>query len=204
MTRLPLVVLALTLVPSAGSAAAPPDYRLPVRLEAVAKGEKAGGLSAEARAALQRDGSVAVGGRQHFFFSLYDENAYRGIPSFVTLDALLHVFHVRFDDALRRFEVEQMEPQLRDFASRQAARALGYFPKQGPVDPRIERLAAYHGVPLALLLGPRWREALPAGIEPAALEWFARRVEEAADKVRAASGFGKGDLCPRPLDFTRF
>ena len=117
-----LVPFALLLASAAAAGA--PTYRLPVSLGSVVKSEKARSLGPAARSALARDGAVAVAGRQPHFFSLYDENAYRGIPSFVTIDVLLHVFHVRFDQALKELEQKTIAPEIRAFAAGQMTRGL--------------------------------------------------------------------------------
>ena len=65
---------------------------------------KADALSKEARAQLERDGVVVVRGLEPQFFHLYDDNAYHGIPSLLTADTLLHLFHLRFDALLQQIE----------------------------------------------------------------------------------------------------
>src|SRR5687767_14349630 len=63
-------------------------------LKGVVKGDKGASFPKPAREALEKDSAVVVEGREGHFFALYDRNAYEGIPSFVTLDTLLHVFHL--------------------------------------------------------------------------------------------------------------
>src|SRR5690349_22089906 len=41
--------------------------------------------------------------------SLYDRNAYEKVPSFISADVVLHVFHTRFDDELATLEVKKLD-----------------------------------------------------------------------------------------------
>jgi hypothetical protein len=161
-------------------------------LRGVVHADKARHLPAEARAALARDGSVVLRGTERHFFSLYDRNVYQGVPSFVTLDALLHVFHVRFDDVVARMEEEVARPALIALAARQTQAALALFPAQGPPEERVRLLALFHAVPLALAdrdgdPDPRLRDD----------------VEQEVARLRGP-GLVTTPLCPRPMDTGRF
>ncbi|MFN4180384.1 MAG: DUF3160 domain-containing protein, partial [Armatimonadota bacterium] len=43
-------------------------------------------------------------------FFVYEENAYHRIPNFVTIDSVLHLYHLFFNFALRRLEEEKLLP----------------------------------------------------------------------------------------------
>jgi len=46
------------------------------------------------------------------FFMMYEPNRYDGIPNFVTTDAMLHNYHLFFDNLLERTEKEALIPEL--------------------------------------------------------------------------------------------
>lgn len=46
---------------------------------------------------------------------IYEENEYKGIPSFVTTDSVTHIFHIFYDNFLRNLEKEELYPQLKEF-----------------------------------------------------------------------------------------
>lgn len=177
----PVLVLALLSAPKPG-------------LAGVLNQEKARALPAAARDALAKDGFTVVEGDERHFFSLYDRNAYEKVPSFISADVVLHVFHVRFDDDLSRAERERAVPALKAFASLQLAKALARWPDAGPVDARAEALALYHATALALL-----DDSAPLDARVAA------KVKPLA-KALSADGAAsvKHPACPAPLDATRF
>lgn len=163
-------------------------------LSNVVNAEKARTLPPAAREALARDGFVTVEGDERHFFSLYDRNAYEKVPSFISLDVVLHVFHVRFDDDLLRAEKDRAIPALKAFAQAQLTQALTRWPDAGPVDARVRELALFHATALKLL-----DEA--ARLDP--------RVDaQARDLAKTLAAAGPAPVrhpsCPEPLDATRF
>lgn len=156
----------------------------PAGLKGVINADKAKALPAAARTALVRDGFTVVEGTERHFFSLYDRNAYEKVPSFISTDVVLHVFHVRFDDEVASLEQQVAVPALKAFATKQLARAMA-----APASPAQRALVQYHATALALLTrdGP---------VDP--------RVADDVKKLVAASGSGTISACPAALEFSLF
>jgi len=169
-------------------------------LKGVIHAGKARKLPREARQRLAQDGSVVVTGQEPHFFALYDRNAYRGIPSFVSLDAVLHVFHLRIDDLVASAEREVALPALKTFAGDQARRALKLLREQPRAATRLRPLAAYHGVAFALLEPNALGLLGDAPIDPA----LRKQIEDHVARIEKATGSGATALCPRTLDFSLF
>ena len=100
----------------------------PPGLRGVVNAEKSKRLPPAAKEALVRDGFTVVEGDERHFFSLYDCNAYEKVPSFISTDVVLHVFHVRFDDEVASLEQQFAVPALKSYAARQLARAQALNP----------------------------------------------------------------------------
>jgi hypothetical protein len=163
-------------------------------LAGVVNAEKAKSLPRAARAQLERQGFTTIEGRERHFFSLYDKNAYQKVPSFISSDVVLHVFHVRFDEELREVERARAIPALRALATGQLGRALEKWPTKGAPDATTEATALYHATALKLL-------------EPAK-PLDARVDAKAAQAARALADAKASTVthpaCPAPLDATRF
>jgi len=71
-----------------------------------------GAFSKEDVDKLVANGFLIVPAKHTQFFHLYDENRYREVPSFVTTDAVLQLYHVVFDFTLRDLETEKLFPVL--------------------------------------------------------------------------------------------
>ena len=157
----------------------------PAGLKGVVNADKAKKLPAAARDALVRDGFTVVVGAERHFFSLYDRNAYEKVPSFISTDVVLHVFHVRFDDEVATLEQQVAVPALKAFASQQLARALTSWPTH-------RALAQYHATALALL-------------DPnAALDPRVAGVKDDVAKLVEAKGRGAVTACPGELELSFF
>ncbi|MBW2529712.1 MAG: DUF3160 domain-containing protein [Deltaproteobacteria bacterium] len=109
----------LTLAPSAALS----FRRTPAHAQQLRLGPGLGGavnsaryywLDVAARRQLGRDGFVVVepGAAPDEFHSLYIQNQYDGVPSFVTADTALHLTHLVLDDALMRAEEEVLGPAM--------------------------------------------------------------------------------------------
>jgi len=48
------------------------------------------------------------------FFELYEQNRYGYIPSFITIDSVLHNFHLLFDYSLKKLEEDELIPALKE------------------------------------------------------------------------------------------
>ncbi|PWI46549.1 hypothetical protein CEE45_16255 [Candidatus Heimdallarchaeota archaeon B3_Heim] len=61
-------------------------------------------LTGEAKSLLVQNGFVVIPSDYQQIYDIYTENEESGIPSFVTTDAVLHAYHVLYDNALRSIE----------------------------------------------------------------------------------------------------
>ncbi len=61
-------------------------------------------LSEEQRGRLAQDGLVVSPGVEKEFFTVYEQARYANVPTFITSDSLLHVYHLLFDKVLRSAE----------------------------------------------------------------------------------------------------
>ena len=93
---------------------------------------------------LCRNGFVVVPDSQEQLFQLYVSNWWDSIPSFVTTDLMLQLFHLSVNSTLRRVEEERLSPDLVEFSQGMALKFN---------DPGQPRLAAYFGVACRLLGG---------------------------------------------------
>ncbi len=153
--------------------------------------EKAASFPIQAKEALTKDGFTVIEGSERHFFSLYDRNAYEKVPSFISVDVVLHVFHTRFDDEVATFEAKKLLPALKSFSSGQLQLALSKWPAQGVPDSALESLTLFHAIAVALLdenasLDPRIAGAATAD----------------AKALRAATGPVNSKACGASVDAT--
>lgn len=95
-----------------------PGYTLPLDLSnVVGFAELPYPLSDEAREALARNGFVVTDyGRQEDITKVYSWADDNGVAPFVTVDTLLHLYHLQFDQTLKVIEENEFAPAMADFS----------------------------------------------------------------------------------------
>jgi len=128
-------------------------------------------------------------------FFVYEDNAYQRIPNFVTVDSVLHLYHIFFNFALRRLEEERLIPLTELFTKRLISQALKTYNLLGPgilKDASLRNLA-YLGVASNLL---KLKVNLPPEVQA--------MVQRELDLIRGRKGLVVGAIFPYAIDYTQF
>lgn len=154
------------------------------------------GLSKQARQKLAQNGFAILGSpvyEQPFF--VYEINAYHGIPHFITLDAVMHLYHLFFQFALRRLEEDYLIPLVQELTERLLTECHRVY--EAATDAELKDAAlrniAYVAVAAQLL---ELKVAIPAPARP--------MVEAELKLVRAHATLEKGAILPYAIDYSQF
>ncbi len=152
-------------------------------------------LSPAERQLLAQNLFVAAPTAQKQLFHVYEDNDYRDLPSFVTTDAVLHLYHIFYDFTLRTVEEQSLAPVLRRMTEgmlEDSARNMRELS-----DPQLKQAAlkntAYFAVALRLLD--------PQAKVP---EEVSAIVQTELDLVRQHEGFKVGAIFPYVVDYSQF
>ena len=170
-------------------------YRVAADLGNVSNRRQLPALSTEQRAKLVANGFVARPTAEEQMFYLYEDNAYRNIPQFVTTDSVLHTYHIFYDFVLRHLETDKLLPKLTEMSGLLLDEALAAYRREADgsaVKPALGRVVAYLAVPHALL-----------GKELALPDELRRLTDADLALVRAHNRRAKCALGPE-IDFTQF
>jgi len=142
-----------------------PSYSLPLALVQIVNLEEIEAefeLSENQEELLRRNGfvviplSTAMGEPYDGLVEPYKDMKQRGVPIFVTSDTLLHLYHIQFNEILKRVEEEEFFDQLIDMSQGLLARAMEDY--QAFAEPELKEAArrnvAYFAVALKLLQTP--------------------------------------------------
>lgn len=69
---------------------------------------------------LVQNGFVVTDSAGNEFFDIYETNRYAMIPNFITVDSLLHTYHLCFDHLLENIEKEYLLEKLKELSARMA------------------------------------------------------------------------------------
>lgn len=151
-------------------------------------------LSAPQRELLARNLFAVTPTSAKQLFTIYEDNDYKNIPSLVTADSVLHLYHIFFDFTLRKVEAERLSPILKRLSKGMLA-ASAQDLKSGSVviQDAALRNVVFFGVADRLLGG-----SAPVPAEARAL--VARELE----LINAHAGFGQGVVFPYRMDYSQF
>ncbi len=131
--------------------------------------------------------------KQPFF--VYEENAYYRIPNFVTVDSMLHLYHLFFNFALRRLEEEKLIPLAEQLTTKLLTQCLQTYKDASSKDLKEAALrnVAYVAVALNLL-------NLKANIPKEAQQMVASELKLIQTRARLRVGA----ILPYAIDYTQF
>ncbi len=128
-------------------------------------------------------------------FYLYEENDYKDIPSFVTTDLVLQLYHIFYDFTLRSVETDALTPVLKRLTEGMLRESISTW--QNVSDANLKKAAlknvAYFGV-AARALG------LNTNIPPEA----ASMVRKELSLMGKHQGFEVGAVFPYKIDYSQF
>lgn len=174
-----------------------PDYTVNPGLSNVVNLGQFPNLSEEQREKLASNRFVVAPGDSEQLFYIYEDNAYKEIPNFVTTDSVLQTYHIFYDYTLRITECETLLPN----ALKLTANMLGLMQKEYAVisDPQVKAEAktalGYFAV-AQLAFG----EALPTDF-PQDVKGLA---EQELERINAAAGVEESPLLGYIIDYSLF
>lgn len=155
-------------------------------------------LSPQHRANLQKNLFVVSPRGDEQLYWVYGVNDYRNLPSLVTTDTVLHLYHVFFDGTLRKVEQDFLLPRLQKLsagmlaASRNQVRSLR--------DPAM-RAAAEKNVQfftVAQRLTDTSEDTFPT------MDLAFTPAQDEIDRISAAKGYMQSAIFPYKVDYSRF
>lgn len=76
---------------------------------------------------LVQNGFVVTGSAGYEFFEIYEKNRYRKIPNFVTVDSLMHTYHLYFSHLLKNIELDYLVGGLFDLSAQMLENSLEQY-----------------------------------------------------------------------------
>lgn len=128
-------------------------------------------------------------------FFVYEDNDYRNIPSFITVDSVLHLYHLFFSFALRHLEEQKLLPLAEQLTSELLHQCLKTYEKSPTEELReaAVRNLAYMSVGARLL-----------GLAVNLPEAPGEMVEKELNLIAKHEGFMAGAILPYAIDYTQF
>ena len=73
-------------------------------------------MSDDVKKMLEKNGFAVVEGTRHEFFDLYEKNRYNYVPNYVTVDSMMHTYHLYFMHLMKNVEKNDLAADLKELA----------------------------------------------------------------------------------------
>lgn len=152
-------------------------------------------LTEEMTSKLGQNGFVVSSSYGKEFFEIYESNRYAQIPNFVTVDSLMHTYHVYFSYLLKNVEKEHLTGCVEQLSKRMLNDSIAQYQQ---------------------LAGSQWENAAKRNVafftvgaklqddSVVAEDYVSGMVEQEMDAIRQASGISVSQITGENEDYTQY
>lgn len=164
-----------------------PAYTVSEDLSNIENLDQFSNLTEKQRAMIAQNGFVVIPTDSEQLFYIYEDNTYKKVPSFVTVDSVLQLYHIFYDFSLRSLEGEFFYKDLAVLNRNMLGQLIKEYGQveNAKVKANVLKMAGYFGV-AELTLGNQLPEDFPAELKETVNREYAL-ITEASEK------------CPSPL-----
>lgn len=174
-----------------------PRYRLNEDLSNIENMGQFANLTGKQRDMLAKNGFVVMPTESEQLFYIYEDNAYKKVPSFVTADSVLQLYHILYDYSLRNLETDYFYRDLillNDSMLKQLAAEYENAENE-KVKESIFQMLGYFGVS-GLALGKELPADYPSGLK--------ETVNKEYGLIEKAEGKTESPLFGYTIDYSLF
>ncbi len=132
------------------------------------------------------------------FFDIYEDNRYQMFPNFVTVDSLMHTYHLYFAYLLKNIERENLADRLKGLSSQMLSRSMKQYETLKGTD---YEQAALRNVAFFYIGGLLQDDSIPAPVDDSS---FAQLVDKEVSKIMTAGGIDENLISGLNEDYTQY
>ena len=172
-------------------------YKVDDDLSNVENLEQFGKFSKEQLELIKKNNFVVNPSKEEQLFFIYEDNQYKEIPSFITTDSVLQVYHIFYDYTLRTLENEKLLTLLEKLTDSMLHKSIELYNK---IEDKSVKEAQLKNIAYFAVAWNCLNKELPADIPE---EAKALTTEE-FEKINAHNGFSASSIFPFDLDYSQF
>ena len=144
---------------------------------------------------LAKNGFVVCGSAGNEFFEIYEINRYSNIPNFVTVDSLMHTYHLYFSYLLKNIERDYLSDSIRQLSLKMLDNSAALYEqlKGSAWESAAARNAAFFTIGAMLL-----------GEEPEVKAYVQDMVQQELDRIKQADWIYKSEITGDEEDYTQY
>ena len=172
-------------------------YKVSPDLSNIANLDQFGSFSAAEKKLLSQNAFVVAPGTEQQLFYIYEKNSYLKIPTFITTDSVLQVYHIFYDYSLRNLESKSLIQALDELTDSMLKKSIQIY--GGVKNPDVKSAALKNAAYFATaVLG--LKRALPTDIPSEAKAMAQKEYAQ----IQAKKGFAPSVIFPFQLDYSQF
>lgn len=172
-------------------------YKVNADLSNIENLQQFGEFTKEQKELLAKNSFVVNPTKQEQIFYIYEDNQYKNVPSFITTDSVLQVYHIFYDYTLRTLEEEKLISLLEELTDKMLQNSISIYNDITNEEVKKAQLKniAYFSV-AKLCFEKKLPEEVPKEAKDIALSEY--------EKIKAHSGFARSTLYPYDLDYSQY
>ncbi|NLL06419.1 MAG: DUF3160 domain-containing protein [Clostridiaceae bacterium] len=172
-------------------------YKVNADLTNIENIDQFGEFTQEQKEMLSKNGFVVMPTSEEQLFYIYEQNEYLKVPSFITTDSVLQVYHIFFDYSLRTLEAEKLMNPLQNLTSSMLNKSITLYNeiKNQEVKEAALKNIAFFAISQKLL-----ENALPENIPVEAQVLINSELE----LIKNSGGFIKSPIFGFDVDYSQF
>lgn len=174
-----------------------PNYSIERNLSNIVNLEQFGTFSDEQLKKLEENGFIVCPSEEEQLFYVYEKNEYKTIPSFITVDSVLQVYHVFYDYFLRNLESNQLMDPLKELTENMLQQSIKVYERienKSIKSIQLKNIAFFATAHLCI------GELLPEAVPQAA----AQLAKDEYDKIINHEGFAQSSIFTFDLDYSQY
>lgn len=172
-------------------------YKVKTDLSNIENLEQFGEFSEEQKELLIKNNFVVNPTKEEQLFYIYEDNEYKDIPSFITTDSVLQVYHIFYDYTLRTLEDQKLLGLLEELTDKMLNNSISIhnnIENEEIKNIQLKNIAFFSVAKLCL------EKDIPADVPKEAKDMALDEFE----KIKAHTGFEKSSLFPYELDYSQY
>lgn len=172
-------------------------YKVNLDLSNIENLEQFGEFSKEQLELIVNNNFVVNPTKQEQLFYIYEDNQYKELPSFITTDSVLQVYHIFYDYTLRTLENEKLLGLLEELTNKMVQKSITLYNEienKEVKDAQLKNIAFFATAQLSLKM------ELPTEIP----EEAKKLAFDEYDKINSHKGFSRSNIFPFDLDYSQF
>ena len=172
-------------------------YKVNSDLSNIVNLDQFGEFTPEQKKFISKNGFVVMPTSEEQLFYIYEKNEYLKVPSFITTDSVLQVYHIFFDYSLRTLEAEKLIDPLQNLTSNMLNKSITLY---NEIENKEVKKAALKNIAFFAVAQKALEKELPSNLPAEAKDY----IDKELALINKAEGFETSPIFNFDVDYSQF